>query len=314
MIASGADGAQVKDGKDAVHRVPHDSMTHKWDGDDAPRQGPSEAETKSDPNAQPTGASSDALKPEKVKQKKNGNWQIDSAINGAGGQKVGFAETEESPDAVTMRTVMIEDENARGKGYALNAYRDTINYALESGKAFHSDKEVSAPARKVYDRLKKMGYQVEQSKNVSEDDYGRLHSKDKGPVFTITGKPMRKAIGARRTLLILKSMIAGYTRRDGVFVQPHSDKRARRAPAADSRQMVLFEAPKKKPLPPNKFKGLDPVKSTGDLFEDEKYDWEHGHGHVRPRADGARARCGAERSCSVCQHERKLDDAEKARA
>lgn len=118
-------------------------------------------------------------------------------------------------------------------------------------------------------------------------------------------------------LFLLKSMVQGYTRKDGVVVKPHSDNRTKRAKLNDN-QLVLFPAPAKKPLPPNPFKGLDPVKSTGDLFEGDAdhaaYDWENGHGHVRPRADGLRTRCGAERMCSTCKHERALDDAEKAAA
>jgi hypothetical protein len=73
--------------------------------------------------------------------------------------------------------------------------------------------------------------------------------------------------------LLLKSMVQGYTRKDGVVVKPHSDKRVKRArPPLNDHQMVLFPAPAKKPIPPSPFKGLDPVKSTGDLFE---HDAEH---------------------------------------
>lgn len=69
-------------------------------------------------------------------------------------------------------------------------------------------------------------------------------------------------------LILAKSLIAGYARRDGVYVKPHSDKRTKRA-KTDSDQLVLFPPPAKKPLPPNRFKGLDPIKATGDLFEDQ---------------------------------------------
>lgn len=112
--------------------------------------------------------------------------------------------------------------------------------------------------------------------------------------------------------LLLKSMVQGYTRSDGVVVKPHTDRRTKRSPLNDH-QLVLFPAPAKKPLPPNRFKGLDPVKSTGDLFEHVDYDWEHGHGHVRPRADGAKARCGGGGACSTCNRERVLDAAETLR-
>lgn len=115
-------------------------------------------------------------------------------------------------------------------------------------------------------------------------------------------------------LLLLKSMVQGYTRKNGVVVKPHSDRRARRAPL-DPHQLVLFPKPAAKPIAPNPFKGLDPVKSTGDLFEgfEDHYDWEHGHGHVRPRADGARAKCGGPGACTTCNRETVANAIEKRR-
>ncbi len=71
-------------------------------------------------------------------------------------------------------------------------------------------------------------------------------------------------------LLLLKSMVQGYTRKDGVVVKPHSDNRTKRAKLNDH-QLVLFPTPARKPLPPNPFKGLDPVKSTGDLFGHDQH-------------------------------------------
>ena len=68
-----------------------------------------------------------------------------------------------------------------------------------------------------------------------------------------------------KPFIILKSLVSGYTRRNGTYVAPHSDKRTKRA-APDDGQLVLFPAPEPKPVPPNPFKGLDPVASTGDLF------------------------------------------------
>jgi hypothetical protein len=73
-----------------------------------------------------------------------------------------------------------------------------------------------------------------------------------------------------KILLLLKSMVQGYTRKDGVVVKPHSDNRIKKRAKLGDNQLVLFPAPARKPLPPNPFKGLDPVKATGDLFEDEE--------------------------------------------
>lgn len=65
--------------------------------------------------------------------------------------------------------------------------------------------------------------------------------------------------------LFLKSLVAGYTRRDGTVVAPHSDKRTKRTKPQPG-QLALFED-EKKPIPPTPLKGLDPVKATPDLFE-----------------------------------------------
>lgn len=66
-------------------------------------------------------------------------------------------------------------------------------------------------------------------------------------------------------ILFLKSQIRGYTRKDGVYVKPHADKR--RAAAA---QMDLFR-PARAERPggearPNPYKGKDPDLDVPDLF------------------------------------------------
>lgn len=66
-------------------------------------------------------------------------------------------------------------------------------------------------------------------------------------------------------VLFLKSLVAGYTRRDGTVVAPHSDKRTKRAKPQPG-QLALFDEPKK-PIPPTPLKGLDPVNATPDMFE-----------------------------------------------
>ena len=69
--------------------------------------------------------------------------------------------------------------------------------------------------------------------------------------------------------LLIKSQIAGYTRKDGTYVKPHTDKRRKAAEAAG--QGDLFrparparaegEAPR-----PNPYKGKDPDLDVPDLF------------------------------------------------
>lgn len=67
-------------------------------------------------------------------------------------------------------------------------------------------------------------------------------------------------------ILFLKAQVKGYTRRDGVFVRPHHRKGGSAKQAEG--QLALFPEPKRPSLTPNPFKGKDPVKDTGDLFED----------------------------------------------
>lgn len=67
-----------------------------------------------------------------------------------------------------------------------------------------------------------------------------------------------------KPILFLKSLVAGYTRKDGTVVKPHSDRRTKRQQAAPG-QMALFDDEKK--LPPNRFKGADPVATTPDMFD-----------------------------------------------
>lgn len=69
-----------------------------------------------------------------------------------------------------------------------------------------------------------------------------------------------------KTIFLLKASVRGYTRKDGTVVKPYSTK----TPSAkgDTRaQGDLFGGGGAK-LPPNRFKGVDPVAATPDLFSD----------------------------------------------
>lgn len=68
-------------------------------------------------------------------------------------------------------------------------------------------------------------------------------------------------------ILLLKSLVAGYHRKDGTYVKPHNRKGGAAVHAAPG-QLALFPAPKSK-AKPNPFKGKDPVASTGDMFADD---------------------------------------------
>lgn len=68
-------------------------------------------------------------------------------------------------------------------------------------------------------------------------------------------------------ILLLKSQIRGYTRKDGTYVKPHSDKRQRAA--RDAGQMDMFRpapAERSSAPRPNPYKGKDPDLDVPDLF------------------------------------------------
>lgn len=69
-------------------------------------------------------------------------------------------------------------------------------------------------------------------------------------------------------ILFLKSHVAGYMR-GGRYVKPYQRQGGPTASAA-SGQLALFPAPPKPPAKPNPYKGLDPMKATPDMFEDER--------------------------------------------
>lgn len=79
-------------------------------------------------------------------------------------------------------------------------------------------------------------------------------------------------------VIFIKSLVSGYTRKDGTVVKPHSDRRTKRQQAAPS-QLPLFDDGKK--LPPNRFKGADPVKATPDMFGDAHHEINSMHSQMR---------------------------------
>lgn len=70
----------------------------------------------------------------------------------------------------------------------------------------------------------------------------------------------------KKLTLILKSFVTGYTRKDGTQVKAHSTRVTKRAEKQPG-QHSLFDEDEPRKLPPNRFKGHDPVKATPDLFE-----------------------------------------------
>ena len=60
VVAAGRDGVTVRDAKGGLHRVPHNTVTHRWEGGGAPDQGP-HAQAQ-----QPQQAANDAVAPHKT--------------------------------------------------------------------------------------------------------------------------------------------------------------------------------------------------------------------------------------------------------
>jgi hypothetical protein len=61
-------------------------------------------------------------------------------------------------------------ETQRGQG--TQAYRDLADHVLAQGKVLYSDASVTAPAARVYDRLKALGYSVERNPRADSDMEG----------------------------------------------------------------------------------------------------------------------------------------------
>lgn len=99
------------------------------------------------------------------KMLEDGNYQIKSASN---------------PNWQTQR------------GQGLQAYRDLADHVLAQGKVLYSDSSVTAPAARVYDHLKALGYTVERNPRADNDMEGTHFSPigDKNDwVYKITAGP-----------------------------------------------------------------------------------------------------------------------------
>jgi hypothetical protein len=86
-------------------------------------------------------------------------------INDALGRSVGFMEFVINPKEVQMRYPYVE-EGSRGQGLGINAYKRLVDWALASGRTFVSETGKSRGALRVYDSLKRQGYDVERTGDV----------------------------------------------------------------------------------------------------------------------------------------------------
>lgn len=109
-------------------------------------------------------AQRDAMRPEKQRApdssvRKTGDNQFEMTIKSDDGENVGRIEFTVTTDAVTVRYPFIESD-FQGMGFGVKAYQTLIDWALDHGKEFRSDRNVSPSAVRVYDALERRGYKV----------------------------------------------------------------------------------------------------------------------------------------------------------
>lgn len=88
------------------------------------------------------------------------------------GNHIGHFEVDVQPNSVRILSSALNDD-AIGKGYGSSNYRRVADWAQRTGRDFHSDTSVNNDVRRVYDSLRRQGYNVEEN------------TSGKGPVFTI---------------------------------------------------------------------------------------------------------------------------------
>lgn len=93
----------------------------------------------------------------------------------------------------TLRITTAEvDEASRGKGIGTALYKKLIDDALSKGLKVTSDFTVEAPAVKVYDSLRKQGYDVKRLEGGSLEDGTAFGKNATNPAFEIISTPKQK--------------------------------------------------------------------------------------------------------------------------
>jgi GNAT superfamily N-acetyltransferase len=95
-------------------------------------------------------------------------------------------------DNILRITTAEVDEASRGKGIGTALYKKLIDDALSKGLKVTSDFTVEAPAVKVYDSLKKQGYDVKRLDGGSLEDGTAFGKNAANPAFEIISAPKQK--------------------------------------------------------------------------------------------------------------------------
>ncbi len=104
------------------------------------------------------------------------------------GNHVGHFEVHNvTPDSISITASRLDDGKA-GKGLGIYNYQRVVDWALRTGRQFVSDSGINQDARRVYQSLKRRGYDVRENPNVEVGPHGGITSTDRAPVFRVVGK------------------------------------------------------------------------------------------------------------------------------
>lgn len=109
-------------------------------------------------------------------------------VNDDQGRGVGSITYRALDDGSIVVSRAVSNAEDKGQGHFSNAYKQLADKAIDAGGSLQSDSEVSADARRLYDSLKKSGYEVVKASDAKVADDGSISVK-KGPVFSVVSRP-----------------------------------------------------------------------------------------------------------------------------
>lgn len=130
------------------------------------------------------------VEPPRVVMDKPIEGTINFIIQDRSGEAIGSGSAHETETKVRIRNIGIDVQEARGQGLGIEAYEHWIRYALDAGKQFVSDQEVSPAAQRVYEALERRGYTIERNPKAKLEEDGTLHTRGWG-IYRVTAAPAR---------------------------------------------------------------------------------------------------------------------------